>query len=372
MKRSVRCAARTGGGHGPGLLLRRVRENGVDPGRIRPILVLLTSSALAWPGLRLEGLWLEHRGRDPAPGRGPLFILGHYRSGTTLLHKLLAADPRLAALSTFDVFFPGCPVALQRMLRPPLQRLVGLSGIRHPYFHDYRFRLDDPNETEAWLLAAGFPWSSYWGYLFPRRPDYLDGWVDPSDPAVRGGWLDAYDHALRRLMRRCGGRPLVVKDPPNTARAGLLAQRYPSARFVYLFRDPSRVLLSVWRLWRETIEPLFGLQTVTDAERCDRIASHYSRLLSGYERDRPRLTGRLVELRYEDFVADPVEHVRRLYGPLGLGDFGAAREAVAQRLSEDWGYREAPSAGESLPEDLVAVAERWRRKLGYDVSLATP
>lgn len=339
---------------------------------IRSALPLLATSVLAWPGLQLERVGFGRRVRSATLEQGPVFILGHYRSGTTLLHKLLAADPRLAALTTFEALLPGCPVALQRVLRPPLQRLLDLRGVRQPFFHDYGLRLDDPIETEAWWLAAGFPWSSYWGYVFPRRADYLDRWIDPSDPEVLGSWLDAYDRALRRLTFRSGGRRPVVKDPPNTARAALLAERYPRARFVYLYRDPARVLLSMWRLWRRTIEPLIGLQRLTDAERCDRIASHYLRLLTGYQRDRPRLTSRLVELRFEDFAEDPIDHLRHLYHTLDIGDFDPAKAAIGRRLQEERSYRQALVAGEPLPDELTALAEHWRTRLGYATAPVCP
>ena len=370
--RPSRRRARKGGPHGPGVLIGHVRNAGLDRIGTGSLLVLLTVNALAWPGLRLESLLFGRGPRQPEPAWGPLFILGHYRSGTTLLHKLLAADPRLASLTTFDVLFPGCPGSLQPILRPPIQWLCRLFGVRHRYFHEYGLRLDDPNETEAWWLAAGFPWSSYWGYLLPRRSDYLDRWIDPSDPTVQGSWIDAYEHAVRRIRRRHGGRPLVVKDPPNTARAALLAERFPRARFIHIVRDPARVLLSMWRLWRDTVEPLFGLQRVTDAERCDRIAAHYSQLLSGYERDRPQMGDRLVELRYEDLVDAPIEEIRMIYRTLGLGGFAAARAAVARRLEEDRDYREAPVAGEVLPDELAALAEHWRPRLGYGAVPSVP
>ena len=66
-------------------------------------------------------------GRDIANTRirnAPVFVLGHWRSGTTLLHELLARDPRLAAPTTFDCFNPNHFVLTRNWLPGLFQALA--------------------------------------------------------------------------------------------------------------------------------------------------------------------------------------------------------------------------------------------------------
>lgn len=352
---------------GPGVLLRRLRREGFDRSRTAPALLLFAKMALSWPGATLEGLLRGRRIRATPVPWGPVFIVGHYRSGTTRVHKLLAADERFTSIDTFDLLLPFCPGPLKAALRPALQRAVSLLGLRQGFFHDYRLRLDDPNEMEPWMLGTGSPWSSYWGYLFPRRAaEHLERFVRFRSAAEREGWKRAYDYFVRRSALKGGGRIPVVKDPTNTGRVGALLELYPEARFVHVVRDPRSVFLSMRGLWRETIEPRFALQAVTAEERDALVLRHYGALMSGWISEREAIAeGRMVEVRYEALDPSPLESMRRIYADLRLPPFAAAETAIVRRLDEDRGYRAASYDGVVLEEEVERELSAWRRRLGY-------
>lgn len=305
----------------------------------------------------------------------PLFILGHYRSGTTLVHKLVAADARWGTVTTLDLVLPLASPALQRWLGPMLQRTADALQLRQGFFYDYPLRLDDPNEVEPWLLAAGSAWSGYWGYVFPREAlRHLDRFVRLEDPAERASWKLAYDHALRRLTTRRGGRPLVVKDPLNTGRVSALLALWPDARFVHVLRDPEPVLLSTRALWHDTILPRFALQRVTTPEVERVVLGHYETIMEAWASERARIPARqIVEVRYEDLVKDPLHEIKRAYRHLGLLSFETARASMSTRLARDFDYQGGGyTPPRALPKGWEAAIARWRNRLGYGTGAWAP
>jgi hypothetical protein len=297
-----------------------------------------------------------------------VFILGHYRSGTTLVHKLLAADSRFGSVRTFDLLFPACPPFLTRLLEPVVQGFADLTETRQPFFHDYRLRLDDPNELEPLMLALGSEWSSYWGYLFPRRADeYLARHLRFPTSGAREAWKEAYLAHVVRLSHRFQERPLVIKDPPNTGRVEILLELFPKARFIHVVRHPVQAFFSMRRLWRDTILRRYALQEIQPEERDGIILRHYLDLLSLWKRQAPLIpSGQLVEVRYETLIEDPVGVIRDVYEDLGLPSFRVAEKDVAQRWAEDRTYTSNPEEPDA--ETLLWITEEmkeWTSWLGY-------
>lgn len=356
---------------GPHVLLARAVRERIAPDRLPALLLLLAKMGLSVPA------GLAARARDrlwplPPLAHPPLFVVGHYRSGTTLVHKLLAADPRFGSVDTFDLLFPFALPPLKRAARPALQLLVDRLGIRQGFFHDYALRLDDPNEVEPWLLATGSEWSSYWGYLFPARAlAHLERFIASPGEGLRDeglpdGWKAAYDNALRRAARRVGGLPLVVKDPPNTGRVAALTELWPGACFVHVVRDPRYVLLSMRTLWHDTILPRFALQRISPAEVERVVLAHYETVMGAWLRQRDAIPpGRLVEVRYADLVTEPLAELERVYAALSLSGFQHARPAIAARLERDRAYRgRCYAAHHELPAGWEKAVERWGSRLG--------
>jgi len=298
----------------------------------------------------------------------PVFILGHYRSGTTLVHKLLVADPQFDSPHTFDILFPACPRWLEPIIRAPLQGLLSLLRVRQPFFNDTVVRLRDPNEFEPVWLSTGSYWSTYWGYLFPRNANcYLNRFVEWPDDETRAAWMRAYRDAVSVEAWRSGGRRMVLKDPPNTGRVRELLELYPAAKFIHVVRDPREVFLSMRALWRDVIERRYALQVISGEERDQLIFRHYRTLMERWMAQRELIpAGALFELRYESFMPDPLAGIRGSYSALGLGDFAAVEPNIRRRLVAEQKYR---PVARSVDPDTMAMIDRelgeWRARLGY-------
>jgi hypothetical protein len=327
---------------GPHVLIRHLRENTSLTFRKWPIIFFfLWKSTFSFPFSLMEKWMLGSKIRNTPLPADPVFILGHYRSGTTLLHKLLDSDPRFSTINTFDLIFPNCPNWLQPPLKTILQGVINLFHIKQKFFHNYVVNLDDPNEEEPVLLSTCSRWTAYWGYIFPKRAvEYLDRYISFHNQKEREDWQKAFDYYIRKFTRRKGNRQLVLKDPPHTGRIAALLELYPNAKFIHVYRNPYRVYYSMQKLWRETIESHYTTQQLSNAERDEIIFEHYGRLMRNFEAQKCLIpAGNLVEIKYEKFKIDPVGELQNIYRSLQLPEFKEGLPAIELQLSKEQSYR---------------------------------
>jgi hypothetical protein len=297
-------------------------------------------------GRRLEGI-------EVPP---PLFILGHWRSGTTHLHNLLSLDPGLASPSSFQVFYPHVFLSAERLHA----RLFGFLLPRTRLIDQVSFAFDVPQEDEFALCILSSR-SSYLAFAFPRQWRRYQPYL-----TLRGlprGELEEWKRAFLWFARKLTfkhRRPLVFKSPPHTGRIRLLLELFPEARFVHIHRDPYTVFRSMRTMIRAGL-PLEQLQRFDYGRLDDLIIENYSLLHEAYFEERGLIPpGRLHEVRYERLEVDPLGEVRRIYERLGLPGFDAAAPRFETYLATLSGYRKNRHA--ELSEALrQRIASAWRR-----------
>ncbi|MBX3575711.1 MAG: sulfotransferase [Rhizobiaceae bacterium] len=295
----------------------------------------------------------------------PIFVLGHWRSGTTFLHNLIGCDPEFAYPNVFQCTFAGG--------FPLLERWTG--WLMTPFLPATR-PMDDvpigravPFEDEFALMKrdAGSP---YLDLAFPRHAPSHTRFLDfqGATDAERAKWEDSMMWLMRRFQLVNPGKRLVLKSPQHTARVATLLKLFPEARFVHVSRDPFEIYQSTLKLWR-VLNSRFGLHNpANDADWLpDYVLSTLPRMYAAYERDRALIPeGRLAEIAYEDLAADPVGTLRTAYDTAGLGDFERARPEVERYLA---GLAPHTARPVRLSEaERASVAERWAsyaRRFGY-------
>lgn len=337
-------------------LLRAVAHNGgVSLLRVHILLLLTLRYTLLEP-LRLLQRAQYDRLLDAHPlQQDPIFVLGHWRSGTSYLQKLLGQDPRFATSTLFHSLFSDISLVSKPWLPPILDRLS--RWLRVPFSIQRRavLQMDIPAEGDVGLLCQMSPHSYTWGHIFPRNfPQWRDRLVTDPTPQQAQDWLDALDRFMRQIAAAHPGRRVVMKSPGDTARLSWLAQRYPDARFVYIHRDPIAVFHSNRYLW-QVIRREYSLQTISDAAVDEIILETYPRLLARYLEQRDAVSAdRLVEVQYADLRDRPVAEMERIYATLHLGD---VPPALKDTLSTSPRYRQQTY---TTPPPLEArIREAW-------------
>lgn len=310
------------------------------------LLSVVATSCINSLAVRLSGLG------SPPPARSPIFILGFWRSGTTWLQDLLAADPRHVAPNTVQCLFPrSFPVA--EFLAPVVDRLIPKGRPMDAM----SVGPGTPQEDEFAILNAGLA-SPYRYFAFPSAvADSIDGagcW--PGSEAERAAWLGVWRRFTDQVAHRSGGKRLVLKSPAHTGRIGLALEAYPDARFIHISRDPAALLASNLNMFAAfTATQTFEARLPSHDACAETIFRLFRKVYDAYFAEREAIqTGRLMEMRYEDLVSDPSAAVARIFGFLD-GEEAVPRE-VASLIGERRAYRRGRY--EALPDDLL---DRVRR-----------
>jgi omega-hydroxy-beta-dihydromenaquinone-9 sulfotransferase len=292
----------------------------------------------------------------------PIFVIGHWRSGTTLLHELLVGDRRHTYPDTYACFAPNHFLASGWWMKPCLKVLL---PSRRPT-DNMPAGWDHPQEDEFALCNMGVP-SPYLTIAFSNRPPQCQEYVDfrGVDPPALNRWKQAMLWFLKCITLHDPKR-IVLKSPPHTGRIRVLLEMFPKAKFVHIVRDPYVIFPSTVNLWKRLYCDE-GLQKPTYKGLEEHVFTTFTRMYEAFERDRDLIgPGQFCEVRYEDLVANPVGEMRRVYEELALGDFESARPGVEAYLAGQKGYK--TNRYQMPPELRAEIARRWGkfiRKHGY-------
>jgi omega-hydroxy-beta-dihydromenaquinone-9 sulfotransferase len=256
----------------------------------------------------------------------PIFLLGFWRSGTTLLHELFSCDQRFGYASTYACLNPAHFLLTEALVRERTKQ----PSVRRA-MDNMSYSWSSPQEDEFALLSLGAS-SPYEALLLPslmRDPRSL---LHPPGQEEQERWKNTLLYFLRLLTVQ-QNKPIVLKSPPHGFHLPLLPSLFPAARYVIIERNPYEVFASNLKLWR-TLVDIYGLEPVASEVIESFVLAayvlHEETIAEGVRRLPPQSFARV---RYEDLVADPVQQLRRLYAELGLTDFESVRSRVERHAA---------------------------------------
>lgn len=298
----------------------------------------------------------------------PIFILGHWRSGTTLLHELMVLDPRHTYPNSYECFEPNHFVISEGIAK----RLLGFLIPSQRPMDNMEAGWDRPQEDEFALCNLGLP-SPYLTMAFPNEPPQdEDYWSLENVPhEARERWKRVFMKFLLEITCRRPKR-IVLKSPPHTGRVKILLEMFPNARFIHITRHPCAIFPSTVHLWK-SLYAIESLQQPTHAGLEEYVFANLARMYESFEADRELIPPEnFCELRYEDLVADTVGVIHEVYRKLDLGGFSDVRPALDAYVERNKGY-ETNKFKQLSQEVRLQIATRWRRyaeRYGYQVDTA--
>jgi len=262
----------------------------------------------------------------------PLVVTGVPRTGTTILHALLAEDPLHRAPEGWELLRPVPPANPDRFAsdaRIPLAdrelRLLAQVSADLDSIHEYRGRM-----TKECVSSMSFEFRSEEFTARYHVPSYV-AWLQGCD--MRPAY-ETHRLVLQVLQRRWPGRRWALKSPVHLHALPSLLAVYPDARLAITHRDPLTVLPSV--------TSLVATLRWAHSDRVDfaDIGAYHERLyradLDGLvaSRDHGDIDpARTHHVRYADFMASPLDSVRALYDHFGWKLDGPAEQRMADHLA---------------------------------------
>jgi len=292
----------------------------------------------------------------------PVFIIGHWRSGTTLLHEYMICDPEFTFADTYSCFTPSHFLVSRGFLKP----MVSLLMPKTRPMDNMAAGFDRPQEDEFALCALGLP-SPYLHLLFANDPPEFQRFLTLRNVSEkeRGDWLDTFDFFLRSLTVQNPKR-ILLKSPPHTARIRTILSRYPDAKFVHIHRDPYKLFPSTYNLWMRLATDE-GLQVPKGAGLEEYILGTFTEMYDAFEADVPLLkSDQFCDIAYKELTSDPVQTVRKIYDRLNLGDFDRVKGNIEKYAESQKEYKK--NQFEIEPAIADQIGQRWSgyiEKYGY-------
>ncbi len=284
---------------------------------------------------------------------GPLFIVGHWRSGTTHLHNLISLDERFSSPTAYQASFPNHFIYSQvanfifNFIAPPKRPM-----------DEVIFSAEAPHEDE-FALAADSLVSPYLKILFPITGPDTHTSVDPDDWSLEAlfAWKKSMSTFVRKMTLSEGGR-LLFKSPPHMGRIKLLENMYPDAQFIHIVRNPYNVFMSTKKLWRDSFAYVH-LQTPSEDLVQGIILDWYEKLFKLFERDKNLIDAKsIVEVRYEDLDRQPEKTVAMIYEKLDLKKFDLMSDRLKRYVQSLKNYRK--NSYELSVHERELVSARWK------------
>ncbi len=272
--------------------------------------------------------------------RRPVFVLGHARSGTTLVHRLMSRDEgRFSAFVLYELYFPS--LLQKKLIRAvaALDRrwLGGLLERRVRAWEAKRYAavrkvhemgLTQPEEDDIvfyYSMASGF-WISRMPYL--GQVDFYD--VDRWPARRRRRLMRFYADCVRRQLVLSGADKIhLSKNPIFAGRVESLIESFSDARFVVLVRDPMETIPSLLKLVSGGWKRLgWAPERVRECQRAlaEQSFHTYRHPLEVLERH-PEIRSAVVD--YRDLRADPAATIERVYRELDIPMSEAFRQVLA-------------------------------------------
>ncbi len=285
----------------------------------------------------------------------PVFIVGHWRSGTTYLHHLMSQDKRFSYVSSYQAAVPELFLADT----PSTRSIVAENLPQKRPMDNIELSLQKPEEEEV-LMANTSPYSFIHTFSFPKKARQIFNnsilFQDLTEKELRS-WSEAY---LRAIKIACIGmqaaRPLL-KSPGNTARIRLLLKLFPNAKFVHIYRNPYTVFTSTVYAYLKLME-VWQFQDISLAEVEENVLYAYEKVMQRFFEDKSLiLPSNLIEIRYESFEQDQLNTLEEIYAHLGLSNFNDWKHQFKEYIDSCAQYQKNDYA---LDADVVTkIRSRW-------------
>ncbi|MCK4678612.1 MAG: sulfotransferase, partial [Bacteroidales bacterium] len=272
-------------GYSFSLLLNLLKKNKILPRYYLRVLAIVVINVINMPFRAYERKFINPRIAKSKINEDPIFIIGHWRSGTTLLHNLLTRDEQMGYVTTYQSVFPDTlfNIAGKFIFKNFTKLLIPATRKGD----NVKLNPDLPQEEE-FALGCAHPTSFYYFWLFPENiEDYYSKYIlfkDVSDDTLIN-WGNDYSLTIKKALRNLNKRHFISKNPPNSGRIKQLLKLFPDAKFIHIHRNPVEVFLSTRHFFRIML-PHLQLHSINEKQLEESIFIIYKEMMNQLIQDK--------------------------------------------------------------------------------------
>lgn len=289
----------------------------------------------------------------------PIFILGHWRSGTTHLQNILINDKNFNYPTLLQVTFPNTFLVIQEKLKSKKKKMENKRPM-----DNMKINPKSPGEDEVavWSMCNISPIGSR---LLKNKESYYDRFLTFEDATKQE--YEIWENSLLTFLSKVSGndtRPLLLKSPEHTARIKILLNIFPNAKFIHLHRNPLDVFQSTKHLFDKVIRPSY-YHKVDDEHLTNRIISVYRKMYDSFFEDIKLLNkNNFIDISYENLIEAPVEVIRNIYTQLNLVLTDETLSKIENYLNSVKSYKQNKYS--PLNDELkTKIREEWNSSFKY-------
>jgi omega-hydroxy-beta-dihydromenaquinone-9 sulfotransferase len=350
------------------LLMKMLYTEGVDAGYAGRALVISLISLIGMPFRLYEKLAFDKKASRVQMDEAPVFILGHWRSGTTYLHNILCQDPKAGYVTTYQSVFPDQTLTpgARLLFRNIMKMLIPINRKGD----NVKLGTDYPQEEE-FALAARNPACYYLYWYFPDLMlKYYDEFLtfSHSDEKTLNDFKKDYHRVINKALLYSGKSRFLSKNPVNTGRIPILLDMFPNARFIHIHRNPAEVILST-RNFYEKMMPGLTLHKIDFDKVNQDIYEVYGQLMRRYLDTRDLIPeGNLIEISYDELTSNPMGVMENIYKDFGLPNFHHVGKAMQKYVDIKKGYvRNSYEIHPELLREILSHVGFAMKEWGYEL-----
>jgi Sulfotransferase family len=260
----------------------------------------------------------------------PMIVTGLPRSGTTILHALLAQDPEVRSPLHWELSAPSPPPRTETFDTDPriATCTAALEALPTEFKAMHTIGATLPDECNSFMALAFL--SPNFGAM-ANVPSYINWLIHEADI---GPAYELHRHMLQHLQAFAPGSHWVLKAPPHLWWLGTMFDTYPDARVVVTHRDPAQVMASNASLIAYLRGQTFPVDPVAlGNEQIGQWRTGIDRLLTFRSHD--SRAAQMFDVCYADFVADQMAAVEAIYERFDMPLSAIARTAMARFLNDN-------------------------------------
>lgn len=318
--------------------MKLIFRNGISlhPVYLIRFLMLLLNSLITSTLILAEKKNYGRRTRETEIALPPIFIIGHWRTGSTLLHQLISLDPQFTAPTMVQTVIPEHILFSKKYYVPILEWALPESRPMDMV----ALTPKEPQEEEFALIRMGSV-SPIEKLIFPSGKSYFLKGYDQYVPT--GKMLKVWKKNLITFFKKITletGKQIISKNPYHTLRMELLAEMFPGTKFIHITRDPMVVVPSTIRMWNIVAEEnkmKRGWNGPSVSDTASVVREYRDYVTSA----RQKLNNPVSDVHFEELEKKPIDELKRIYSELDLIWSDEFETAVSQFMTTNNSFKKS-------------------------------